>query len=192
VGYLTLHEKAVRWLVSIIPKSKNNHYTKEVRINGLIPDIISKNKIHEVEVVTDKSKYSKINRKKILWIFIPSFRIYDEINLVGEEEGKFYPFSKRFPSEAVEFLNEQIIELKAERNRLLKEKEELSKQVKSLKELSSKVLYLLPSFIFKEDLSEDVCALCPEKSDIVIYNKKLNLRYGLCKRHFQRLLIAEQ
>jgi hypothetical protein len=193
---LTLHQKAVEWLCSHIPKAINNHYGKKLIFDGCRPDILVDEELNEVEVVSDKSKCAKLDRVRNLWIVVPSYKIYSKITLIWEEQGQFFTepdqlYQLYFPEE-MKRLQEEINGLKATRNELIREKEALLHEVKMIKKISSKSLYILPSFEFKDEINEDNCIICNKRTDVVIDNQKLGMRYGLCQRHFERILIAEK
>jgi hypothetical protein len=194
---MTLHQRAIEWLVTQIPNAVNNHYAREpLKFDGLIPDIIADGMIHEVEVESDKSTYAQIQKTKILWVIIPNPQVFKQINVVGENNNQFailQAFSNKFLDEEEERkeLERNINSLKTKRNRLVREIEIFQKQHKVKEGEARKVFYLLPSFQFKKDLNPSKCAICNNESDIVISSEDIP-QYGLCNRHFGELIKIEE
>lgn len=131
---MTLHSDAIDWLVTIIPNATNNHYAfPPVKVENRIPDIIAKKSYHEVEVVSDKGGLAKIKLKKVLWVVIPSYEVFNEINLLGKKlDGIFEPFAtihiqiprqnllKAYSTkEDLKLLRRKILRLEERRQRLI-------------------------------------------------------------------------
>jgi len=194
---LSLHEQAVAWLVNQFPNAINNHYTKEkMKFEGLIPDVIENGNIHEVEVVSDKAAYKRIRKTKTMWIIVPNFEVFNDINILGHVDNQFIPlktFSAKVINEQKEVnrLIGEITNLKTKRNRLIRDIHTLEKQHKVKEGEARKILYFLPSFEFKKDLSPAKCIICNEESDLIIASGEMG-QYGLCARHFDALIAIEE
>lgn len=194
---MNLHYQAIEWVINQFPATINNHYAKEkIKFDGLIPDVVGNDQIHEIEVVSDKAAYEQIPKIKTMWIFIPSFRVFDHINILGQVNNHFVPLHNL----STEVIDEQketrrlktaIVNLKTKRNRLIREIKTLQKQHKVEKGKAHRVLYLLPSFQFKKILNPDKCAVCNEESDLIIASESIG-NYGLCKVHFDALVKIEE
>ncbi len=198
---MSLHEKAIHWVAKQYPNAVTNHYalhSKKIIMDGLIPDIIVDEKLHEVEIVSDKACYKRVKNDKILWVIVPSFEVFNRINLVGYTNNVFTPLHitsnlKICPEIVlpehldIEKLKNEILELKTKRNRLIRETELLGKQQKAKAVKVKRILYLLPSFQFEKELNPDKCIMCSNDSDVEI-GKEGEAWYGLCQLHFDVLI----
>jgi len=190
---MSLHRKAIEWLVKQLPDAFDNHYstyTSRVMFDGLRPDVIADDQIHEVEIVSDKAAYKRIQNDKTLWIIIPSFEVFNQINLVGYINDIFTPLGTASDVIEKEKLKNEIIALKTERNRLIRTTKLLKKQHKIKTDKAKRVFYLLPSFQFEKEFDPDKCAICSNESAVVIANEGTP-PYGLCKPHFDALIEIE-
>jgi len=197
---LSLHEKAIYWITKQYPGAISNHYahySNKIIMDKLIPDIIIGEKIHEVETVSDKACYKRIPNDKTLWIIIPSFEVFNRINIVGYTNNVFTPLNVmsdlKIRSETVltehldiEKLKNEILTRKTERNRLIRTTKLLKKQHEIKAAKAKRILYLLPSFQFEKELDPDKCAICSNESAVEI-GKEGKPWYGLCQLHFDAL-----
>jgi len=93
----TLHEVSINYLLQhIVEGGCDNHYNGHKRIgkkgHRTIPDIITSTSYIEVETITDKSHYENItDKKKLLYIAIPTLEAFDEINLISVAPFKAVP-----------------------------------------------------------------------------------------------------
>lgn len=190
---MTVHEQAINWVCEQFPNAINNHYARDkMKFEGLIPDVVENGNIHEVEVVSDKQSYKRMQKTKTMWIVVPSFEVFNHINILGQTDSQFIPlktFSTKVINEQKEVsrLIGKITNLKTKRNRLIRDIHTLEKQHRVKEGEAHRVLYFLPSFEFKKDLNPDKCIICNEESDLVIASGVME-QYGLCKRHFDALI----
>jgi hypothetical protein len=80
-----LHKQAIDWIAQKT-NGLNNHYQQHVKIDTFVPDIVVGDELHEVETVNTKEKLKTIHNKKILWVVVPSYEVYNTIRVLGQAE----------------------------------------------------------------------------------------------------------
>lgn len=81
----TLHKQAIDWITEKT-NGLNNHYQQRITIGTFVPDVVVGDELHEVETVNTKEKLKAVDNKKILWIVVPLYEVYDTIRVLGKAE----------------------------------------------------------------------------------------------------------
>lgn len=156
------HRSAITSLLNEIPRSWNNHYEIKRRFlckdSFYCPDIIVTKKMrggniikecHEVEVVSDLDKKKKIaflsGVRKVLWLVVPTFNLFDQINIIGfDSEG------------SLSILKENHLLLEYEKDKLLEEIGNLHLEVEKLQMEKAELQTVSCNFEWNNHLQKQV------------------------------------